>query len=70
MTTVTVSPKFQIVLPKDLRESMHIKAGEKFMAWDLGGVIELVRVRPPKAYRGADRGKNLEVPRDKKDRDL
>lgn len=70
MTTVTVSPKFQIVLPKELRESMHIKAGEKFTAVDIGGVIELVRVRPPKAYRGADKGKDLDVQREKKDRDL
>ena len=70
MTTVTVSPKFQIVLPKDLRESMQIKAGEKFMAWDLGGVIELVRVRPAKTYRGVDKGMVTEVPREKKDRDL
>lgn len=70
MTTVTVSPKFQIVLPKELRESMHIKAGEKFVAWDLGGVIELVRVRPPKAYRGADKGMTVDLAREKKDRDL
>jgi AbrB family looped-hinge helix DNA binding protein len=70
MTTVTVSPKFQIVLPKELRESMHIKAGEKFMAWDIGGVIELVRVRPAKAYRGLSKGLSTEVPREKKDRDL
>jgi AbrB family looped-hinge helix DNA binding protein len=70
MTTVTVSPKFQIVLPKELRESMHIKAGEKFMAWDLGGVIELVRVRPPQAYRGLSKDMSTEVPREKKDRDL
>jgi len=70
MTTITVSPKFQIVLPKELRESMQIKVGEQFMAWDIGGVIELVRVRPAKAYRGADKGMNIELQREKKDREL
>ncbi len=70
MTTVTVSPKFQIVLPKDLRESMHIKAGGKIHGLGPGRGHRVGRVRPPKAYRGADKGKDLEVMREKKDRDL
>ena len=32
MTTITVSPKFQIVIPRAIREALGIKAGEKLHA--------------------------------------
>ena len=45
MTTVTVSPKFQVVIPKAVREALGIKAGEKLDAIPYRGHIALVPVR-------------------------
>lgn len=56
MTTVTISPKFQIVIPKEVRESMHIKAGAKIVMVPLGNLIYLVPMRPLKDLEGKLKG--------------
>ena len=53
---VTVSPKYQIVIPKAVRESAGIKPGAKLMVISLGGVIRLMPIKPAAAYRGIARG--------------
>jgi len=52
MKTVTVSPKFQVVIPRDVRESLSIKAGEKMQIINYADRIELVRVKKIKSMRG------------------
>lgn len=44
MNTVSVSPKFQIVIPRQIREQLNIRPGQKLQAMNIGGIIELVPV--------------------------
>jgi AbrB family looped-hinge helix DNA binding protein len=64
MTTITVSSKFQIVIPVRIREALGIRPGEKLHAIEYRGRIELVPVRPVKAARGSLKGIDTDVPRD------
>ncbi|MDX1748533.1 MAG: AbrB/MazE/SpoVT family DNA-binding domain-containing protein [Halobacteriales archaeon] len=52
MTVVTVSPKYQVVIPKDVREKLKLRPGQKVEAFAFGNRIELVPVRPPSELRG------------------
>ena len=65
MTTVTISPKFQVVIPRDVRKSLGISAGQKVQVVALGDRIEFILVMPPKALRGFVRGIETSVERDK-----
>jgi AbrB family looped-hinge helix DNA binding protein len=64
MNTITVSSKYQIVIPARIREALGIKPGEKLHAIEYRGRIELVPVRPARASRGSLRGIDSSVPRD------
>ncbi len=68
MKSVTVSQKYQIVLPKEIRESAGIKPGQKLAVFRIGGVIELVPVKDLASMQGSLRGLDLEVEREKQDR--
>jgi len=63
--TVTVSPKFQVVIPLAIREAMGIKPGQKVQAIQYGDRIELIPVRPIRKSRGMLKGIDTSVPRDK-----
>lgn len=56
MESVTISPKFQVVIPRPIRESMHLKAGQKMQVVKYGDRIELVPLQPVKALRGFVKG--------------
>jgi AbrB family looped-hinge helix DNA binding protein len=64
MTTVTVSPKYQVVIPKEVRQALGIKAGEKLDAIPYRGHIALVPVRSIKSARGFLKGIDTQVARD------
>jgi AbrB family looped-hinge helix DNA binding protein len=64
METVTISPKFQIVIPKAIRELLKLKAGQKIQAILYRDRIELVPVRPIRTMRGIFKGIDTGVPRD------
>lgn len=64
MSAVTVSPKFQVVIPKEIRESMAIKSGQKIQMISYGDRIELIPIKPMKEMRGFLKGINTDVPRD------
>ena len=64
MTIVTVSPKFQVVIPKDVREQLQIKPGQKVQAIAYEGRIELILVRPIKEMRGFLEGIDTTVERE------
>jgi AbrB family looped-hinge helix DNA binding protein len=64
MTTVTVSSKYQIVIPRDLREALDIRPGERLHALRYRGHIALVPVKAMKGMRGFLRGIATDVPRE------
>ena len=65
MTAVTVSPKFQIVIPKDVRESMGIFSGQKIQVFTYQNRIELIPIKPMKKLKGFLKGIDSDVDRDK-----
>ena len=65
MTSVTVSPKFQVVIPKEVRESMGIVSGQKIQILTYQNRIELIPIQPMKKMRGFLKGINTTVKRDK-----
>jgi len=56
MERVTVSPKFQVVIPRAVRERLRIVAGQKLQVITIGDRIELVPIRPMKSMRGFLKG--------------
>ena len=64
MVEVTVSPKFQVVIPKEIRESMGIVSGQKVQMIKYKNRIELIPIKPMKEMKGFLKGINTEVPRD------
>jgi AbrB family looped-hinge helix DNA binding protein len=64
MNVVTVSPKFQVVIPRAVRESLGIRAGEKVCVMEYDGSIALIPIRPMKKMRGAFKGMDTTVERD------
>jgi AbrB family looped-hinge helix DNA binding protein len=68
MSTATLSSKFQLSLPKALRESMQLKAGQQFELIPMGAIIQLVPKTTINALRGIARGANPEQHRDTMDR--
>ncbi len=68
METVTVSSKYQIVIPRFVREDLHIEPGEKLVVMEKGGHIHLVPVGPISKGRGIAPGATWEGIREKSDR--
>lgn len=64
MTAVTVSPKFQVVIPKEIRESMGIESGQKIQVLTYRGRIELIPIKPIKKLKGFLKGMDTELARD------
>ncbi|MEK6793757.1 MAG: AbrB/MazE/SpoVT family DNA-binding domain-containing protein [Spirochaetota bacterium] len=64
MSTVTVSPKFQIVIPKDIRESLDINPGEKFEVIQYEDRIEYIPVKSIKKMRGFLKGIDTNIERE------
>jgi len=64
MTAVTVSPKYQIVIPKKIRESMGIFSGQKVQMMSYQGRIELIPLRPMKEMKGFLEGIDTSVVRE------
>ncbi len=65
MTAVTVSPKFQIVIPKEIRDSMGIVSGQKIQVLTYQNRIELIPLRPIREMKGFLKGIDTTVTRDK-----
>lgn len=64
MQAVTVSPKYQVVIPQAVREAMGLKPGAKLQVIQFGDRIEMIPVRPIKSLRGSLRGIDTSVPRE------
>lgn len=64
MRTVTVSPKFQVVIPQAIRQLLGISAGEKLRVLSYADRVELIPVRPIKELKGILRGMDSEIERE------
>ena len=64
MTIVTLSSRFQVVIPKDVREHLDLKPGQKLQALSYKGRVELIPIEAIEASRGFLRGIDTSVPRD------
>jgi AbrB family looped-hinge helix DNA binding protein len=64
METVTISPKFQIVIPKAIREKLGLTAGQKVQAIVYGDRIELIPLQPARQMRGFLKGIDTTIPRE------
>ena len=64
METVTVSPKFQVVIPREIREALKLTPGQKIQALLYENRIELIPVRPMKRMRGFLKGIDTTVVRE------
>ncbi|MBK8101465.1 MAG: AbrB/MazE/SpoVT family DNA-binding domain-containing protein [Planctomycetes bacterium] len=64
MTTLTISPKFQIVIPKEIRALLGLKAGQKVQAIAFADRIELIPVRKLRQMRGFLKGIDTTVDRE------
>lgn len=64
METLTISPKFQVVIPKAIRERLRLSPGQKVQAIVYGDRIELIPVQPARRLRGFLKGIDTTVPRE------
>ena len=64
MNTVIVSSKYQIVIPKEIRESMGIVSGQKIQMIAYRNRIELIPIKPIAQMRGFLKGIDTEVTRE------
>jgi AbrB family looped-hinge helix DNA binding protein len=65
METVTVSPKFQVVIPKEIREALKLTPGQKVQALLYENRIELIPLRPVKQMRGFLKGIDTTIVRER-----
>ena len=63
MTTVTISPKFQVVIPVEIRRQLGLKAGQKVQAIAYDDRIELIPLRPIETMRGFLKGIDTDISR-------
>jgi len=65
MQFVTISPKFQVVIPRPIRESLRLSPGQKVQVVEYNGRIELIPEKHIKELRGFIKGINTEIEREK-----
>jgi len=68
MNTVTLSTKYQLVIPREVRERLELEPGTKLTVIEKGGILYLVPERPIEEMRGVARGARRKGLREKKDR--
>ena len=64
MNTVTVSSKFQVVIPKEIRESIGLQVGTKLEIISYGSRLELVPIVPMKKLKGIFKGIKTDISRE------
>ena len=65
MDTVTISPKFQIVIPRRIREHLRLEPGQKVQAILYDNRIEFIPIQPMKQMRGSLMGMDTTIDRDR-----
>ena len=65
MQTVTVSPKFQVVIPKEIRDTLRLRPGQKMRVIEYDGRIEMIPDRDISELRGLLKGIDTDIQREK-----
>lgn len=65
MNVVTISPKFQVVIPREIRDHLELEPGQKVQALVFGNRIEFIPLRPAREMRGFLRGLDTTVHRER-----
>jgi len=68
MNTVVVSSKYQVVIPREIREKAGLQAGTILEMINYGDRIELVPLQPVKNLKGIFKGIDTEIERGDEDR--
>jgi AbrB family looped-hinge helix DNA binding protein len=68
MDTVTISSKYQMVIPRAIREKWNIKPGQKVRLIVYGNHLEVVPVRDIREARGFLKGMSSDIEREEEDR--
>jgi AbrB family looped-hinge helix DNA binding protein len=68
MGVVTLSSKFQVVIPRDVREKLNLMPGQKIVVIEKDGVLHLIPQKPMKEMRGFAKNINTQDLRDEEDR--
>jgi AbrB family looped-hinge helix DNA binding protein len=68
MESVTVSTKFQVVIPLRIRQMLHIKSGQKMQVIAYNNRVVMIPVRPIQEARGSLKGMDTTIERDEEDR--
>ncbi len=68
MARTRVSPKYQVVIPKEVRESLGLRVGQELQVVSKGGVMTFIPERPLSSLRGFAKGIRTNDLREKKDR--
>jgi AbrB family looped-hinge helix DNA binding protein len=64
METVTISPKFQVVIPQKIREAMGLRSGEKVQVLLFRNRIEFIPQRDVRSLRGFLKGMDTSLQRE------
>jgi AbrB family looped-hinge helix DNA binding protein len=64
MEKVTISPKFQVVIPRSVRERLNLKPGQQVQVIPYDDRIEFIPLRPARELRGSMRGMSTDLERD------
>ncbi len=64
MLSVKVSPKFQVVIPKEIRESLHLSPGQRLQVVQYDNRIELIPERDISELEGFLKGINTSFNRE------
>jgi AbrB family looped-hinge helix DNA binding protein len=68
MAKVKLSSKFQVVIPREVREKLNLKPGEEIVMIENAGIIHLVPQKPIKQMRGFVKGGDTQNIREEEDR--
>lgn len=68
MATVTVSSKFQVVIPEEVRSRLKLQPGQKVVVIEKDGVVHLIPLRPIKDTKGLTKGIKTQGIREERDR--
>jgi len=64
MSVILISPKYQVVIPKAIREALKLQPGQKIQVIQYQNRIELLPIRPIKSARGFLRGIDTTIERE------
>lgn len=64
MEKVTISPKFQVVIPRSVRERLNLRPGQQVQVIPYEDRIEFIPLRPARELRGTLRGMSTRVERE------